>query len=56
MSNKHNFDALLRKEQRRKKMVEKRHFEDTLFLLGVFVLLIILGQVCLKYGWVIWLD
>jgi len=42
--------------QRRKKMVEKRHFEDTLFLLGVFVLLIILGQVCLKYGWVIYLD
>lgn len=42
--------------QRRKKMAEKRHFEDTLFLLGVFVLLIILGQICLKYGWVIWLD
>lgn len=42
--------------QRRKKMEEKRHFEDTLFLLGVFVLLIILGQVCLKYGWVIYLD
>ena len=42
--------------QRRKKMAERRHCEDTLFLLGVFVLLIILGQVCLKYGWVINLD
>ena len=56
MSHKNNFNVLLKKEQRRKKMAEKRHFEDTLFLLGVFVLLIILGQVCLKYGWVIWLD
>lgn len=56
MSNKHNFDQLLSKQERRKKVEEKRHFEDTLFLLGVFVLLIILGQVCLKYGWVIWLD
>lgn len=56
MSNKHNFDVLLVKQERRKRMAEKRNFEDTLFLLGVFVLLIILGQVCLKYGWVIWLD
>ena len=56
MSNKHNFDVLLGKQERRKRMAEKRHFEDTLFLLGVFVLLIIIGQVCLKYGWVIWLD
>ena len=56
MSHKNNFNVLLKKEQRRKKAEEKRHFEDTLFLLGVFVLLIIIGQVCLKYGWVIWLD
>ena len=56
MSNKHNFDILLRKEQRRKRMAEKRHFEDTLFILGIFVLLIILGQICLKYGFVIYLD
>ena len=46
----------MNRAQRRKKMVEKRHFEDTLFLLGVFVLLIILGQICLKYGWVVNLD
>lgn len=44
------------KVQRRKKMAEKRHFEDTLFILGIFVLLIILGQICLKYGFVIYLD
>lgn len=56
MSNKHNFDVLLGKQERRKRMAEKRHFEDTLFILGIFVLLIVLGQVCLKYGWVIWLD
>jgi len=56
MSNKHNFDILLGKEQRRKRMAEKRHFEDTLFILGIFVLLIILGQICLKYGFVIYLD
>lgn len=56
MSNKHNFDALLGREQRRKKMAEKRHFEDTLFILGIFVLLIIIGQICLKYGFVIYLD
>ena len=42
--------------QRRKKAIEKRHFEDTLFILGIFVILLILGQICLKYGWVIWLD
>lgn len=56
MSNKHNFDALLEREQRRKKAEEKRHFEDTLFVLGVFVLLIIIGQICQKYGWVIFID
>ena len=56
MSHKQNFDILLGKEQRRKRMAEKRHFEDTLFLLGIFVLLIIIGQICLKYGWVIYLD
>lgn len=44
------------KAQRRKKMADKRHFEDTLFLLGIFVFLIILGQICLKYGWVIFID
>lgn len=49
-------EVVMTRAQRRKKMAEKRHFEDTLFLLGMFVLLIILGQVCLKYGWVIWLD
>lgn len=56
MSNQHNFDILLGKEQRRKRMAEKRHFEDTLFILGVLILLIVLGQACLKYGWVIWID
>lgn len=56
MSHKNNFNVLLTKEQRRKKAAEKRHFEDTLFLLGVFVLLIILGQICLKYGYIIYLD
>lgn len=49
-------EVVMTRAQRRKKMAEQRHFEDTLFLLGVFVLLIIIGQVCLKYGWVIWLD
>ena len=44
------------KIERRKKMAEKRHFEDTLFILGIFILLVVLGQVCLKYGLVIWLD
>ena len=44
------------KIERRKRMAEKRHFEDTLFILGVLILLIVLGQVFLKYGWVIWLD
>ena len=44
------------KIERRKKAEEKRHFEDTLFVLGIFILLIILGQICLKYGWVIYLD
>ena len=56
MSHKNNFNVLLKKEQRRKKAEEKRHVEDTLFLLGIFVFLIILGQICLKYGWVINLD
>ena len=56
MSNKHNFDILLGREQRRKRMAEKRHFEDTLFILGIFIILIVIGQVCLKYGWVIYLD
>lgn len=56
MSHKNNFNVLLKKEQRRKKAEEKRHFKDTLFLLGIFVFLIILGQICLKYGWVINLD
>lgn len=44
------------KIERRKRMAEKRHFEDTLFILGIVVLLIILGQICLKYGFVIYLD
>ena len=44
------------KIERRKRMAEKRHFEDTLFILGIFVLLIILGQICLQYGFVIYLD
>lgn len=56
MSNKHNFNELFGREQRRKRMAEKRHFEDTLFVLGIFILLVVLGQICLKYGWVIWLD
>lgn len=56
MSNKHNFDMLFEKQERRKRMAEKRHFEDTLFILGIFVLLILLGQICLKYGFVIYLD
>jgi len=56
MSNKHNFDELLGREQHRKRMAEQRHFEDTLFILGIFVLLILLGQICLKYGFVIYLD
>lgn len=56
MSNKYNFDVILEAQERRKRMAEKRHFEDTLFILGIFVLLIILGQICLKYGFVIYLD
>lgn len=56
MSNKYNFDVLLGKQERRKRMAEKRHFEDTLFVLGVFILLVVLGQVFLAHGWVIWLD
>lgn len=42
--------------ERRKKAIEQRRFEDTLFILGVFVLLIIIGQICQKYGWVIFID
>lgn len=44
------------KELRRKQSKEKAVLEDTLFIIGMFVLLVIWGQYCLSHGLVIWLD
>nr|DAV58846.1 MAG TPA: hypothetical protein [Caudoviricetes sp.] len=47
---------MTRKELYRKQSKEKAVLEDTLFIIGVFVLLVIWGQYCLSHGWVIFLD
>lgn len=44
------------KELRRKQAKDKAVLEDTLFIIGVLVLLVLWGQYCLANGWVIWLD
>lgn len=44
------------KELRRKQSKEKAVLEDTLFIIGMFILLVIWGQYCLSHGLVIWLD
>ena len=44
------------KERYRKYKKDKEHFEDTLFLLGVLVVLALIGQWCQYYGYVIYLD
>ena len=35
---------------------EKEYAEDTLFLFGVFFLLLVIGHICYLHGWVIFLD
>lgn len=44
------------KERYRKYKKDKEHCEDTMFLLGVLVLLALIGQWCQYYGYVIYLD
>ena len=44
------------KERYRKYKRDKENYEDTLFLLGVLVLLVLIGQWCQQYGYVIYLD
>ena len=47
---------MTRKELYRKQAKDKALVEDTLFIIGVLVLLVLWGQYCLSRGWVIWLD
>ena len=44
------------KERCRKYKKDKENYEDTLFLLGVLVVLALIGQWCQYYGYVIYLD
>ena len=49
-------EVIMTKERYRKYKKDKEHCEDTLFLLGVLVLLALIGQWCQYYGYVIYLD
>ena len=44
------------KERYRKCKKDKEHCEDTLFILGMLVVLALIGQWCQYYGYVIYLD
>lgn len=44
------------KDRYRKQKKDKEYCEDTLFLLGIFVLLLLVGQWCQHHGYLIYLD